>query len=100
MVMYKSIGLMQEGILDMRSHFRVPIVLVVSLFVSTATAVAQTGEFAATVPGAVVHAGYALQDEWQAARNRALASEAISALQKSKPQHVESQQAMRSRRNK
>jgi hypothetical protein len=100
MVMDKPLGSIQEGILDMRSHFRVSIILVASLFISTMAAVAQTGEFAATVPGAVVHAGYALQDEWQAARNRALASEAIGALQKSKPRHVESQQAMRSRRNK
>ena len=80
MVMDKPLGSIQEGILDMRSHFRVSIILVASLFISTMAAVAQTGEFAATVPGAVVHAGYALQDEWQAARMNARPSFRISRI--------------------
>jgi hypothetical protein len=43
--------------------------LAFALFASAGAAVAQTGEFAATVPGSVVHAGYDLQDWWQNLRN-------------------------------
>ena len=50
-------------------HFKVPAFLVVLLFASSGSVLAQTGEFVATVPGSVVHEGYALQDWWQAQRN-------------------------------
>jgi hypothetical protein len=53
----------------MRSHFTISALLAVALFASTGNVQAQTGEFAATVPGSVVHAGYELQDWWQAQRN-------------------------------
>jgi hypothetical protein len=57
----------------MRSYFKVPAVVIV-LLASTVSVVAQTGEFASPVPGSVVHQGYALQDWWQNARNRAPAN--------------------------
>ena len=50
-------------------HFKVSAVLAVALFASTQSVLAQTGEFAATVPGSVVHAGYGLQDWFQELRN-------------------------------
>jgi hypothetical protein len=50
-------------------HFKVPAFLAVVLFVSSGDVLAQTGEFAATIPGSVVHAGYGLQDWWQEMRN-------------------------------
>jgi hypothetical protein len=73
----------------MRALLKVSVILVPTLFMSTAAAVAQTGEFAATVPGEVVHRGYALQDEWQRLRN-ATASQPASTRQKSKPPRTES----------
>ena len=72
----------------MRALLKVSAILVPTLFMSTAAAVAQTGEFAATVPGEVVHRGYALQDEWQRLRN-ATASLPASTVQKSKPPRTE-----------
>jgi hypothetical protein len=71
----------------MQASFKVSAILAVFLF--PPAAVAQTGEFAATVPGEVVHRGYALQDEWQRLRN-ATASQPASTLQKSKPPRTES----------
>jgi hypothetical protein len=71
----------------MRSHIKVLAVVAASLLVSTVAAVAQTGEFVATVPGEVVHAGYALQDAWQNAKNAAPASQPVDTLQRSKPRH-------------
>ena len=53
----------------MRSHFRIAACLVIALLASAASALAQTGEFAAHVPGTVVHYGYALQDWLQDLRN-------------------------------
>jgi hypothetical protein len=50
-------------------HFKVSAFLAVILFASTGNVLAQTGEFAATVPGSVVHEGYALQDWLQEQRN-------------------------------
>jgi hypothetical protein len=50
-------------------HLKVSAVLAVALFASMESVLAQTGEFAATVPGSVVHSGYALQDWWQELRN-------------------------------
>ena len=73
----------------MRALLKVSAILVPTLFLSTAAAVAQTGEFAATVPGEVVHRGYALQDERQSLRN-ATASQPASTVQKSKPLRTES----------
>jgi len=49
--------------------FKVSAVLAVALFASTGSVLAQTGEFAATIPGSVVHAGYGLQDWWHEMRN-------------------------------
>jgi hypothetical protein len=53
----------------MRALLKVSAILFPTLFLSTAAAVAQTGEFAAAIPGEVIHRGYALQDEWQRLRN-------------------------------
>jgi hypothetical protein len=50
-------------------HFKVSTFLAIAFLASSATAQAQTGEFAATVPGSVVHAGYGLQDWWHELRN-------------------------------
>jgi hypothetical protein len=49
-------------------HFKLS-TLAIAFLASSATAQAQTGDFAATVPGSVVHAGYGLQDWWQELRN-------------------------------
>ena len=76
---------------------KVSAILVPTQFLSTA-AVAQTGEFAAAVPGEVVHRGYALLDEWQRLRN-AVTSPPASTPQKSKPSRTESQEATRRRNN-
>jgi len=59
-------------------------VLVAFLSMSPGTAVAQTGEFVATVPGEVIHRGYALQDEWQRLRSAPPASQPAGTLQKSR----------------
>ena len=53
----------------MRSHLTISASLVAVLFVSSGSVLAQTGEFAATIPGSVVHAGYGLQDWLQDLRN-------------------------------
>ena len=53
----------------MRSHLTISAFLVAALLVSSGSVLAQTGEFAATIPGSVVHAGYALQDWLQDLRN-------------------------------
>jgi hypothetical protein len=71
----------------MRSHLKVSAVLVIALFASTASVVAQTGEFASPVPGSVVHQGYALQDWWQNARNPPPVSPPAAAVP---PQQAES----------
>ena len=89
--------LQNERLIEMRSHIEVSAIVVASLLLSMATAIAQTGEFTATVPGAVVHEGYALQDAWQNARNRASASPPV---QESKSRHAKSREAMRSRHHK
>ncbi len=52
----------------MRSHLKVSTILVVTLFGPSGGVLAQTGEFASPVPGAVVHRGYELQDWWQSQR--------------------------------
>jgi len=49
-------------------HFKLS-TLAIAFLASSATAQAQTGDFAATVPGSVVHAGYGLQDWLQELRN-------------------------------
>jgi hypothetical protein len=54
----------------MRALLKVLAILVPTLFLSTAAAVAQTGEFTAVIPGEVIHRGYALQDEWQKTAKR------------------------------
>ena len=71
--------------------------ILVALFMSTATAVAQTGEFVATVPGEVVHRGYALQDQWQRLRSAPPARQPVGTLQKSKSLRSEAQEATRRR---
>lgn len=81
----------------MRYQLNVSAILVTALFGSTVAAVAQTGEFVATVPGAVVHSGYALQDEWQNARNRARASQPVDAWQKARPRQTEQNEARKRR---
>lgn len=53
----------------MRSHFKASACLAAVLLASSTSVLAQTGEFAATVPGSVVHEGYALQDWLQDLRN-------------------------------
>jgi hypothetical protein len=58
----------------MRTHLKVSAILVAALLMSTMNVVAQTGEFASPVPGAVVHEGYALQDWWQNERNARVAN--------------------------
>ena len=73
----------------MRALLKASAIFVPTLFLSTAAAVAQTGEFTAAIPGEVVHRGYALQDEWQKLRN-ATASQPASTLQKFKPPRTES----------
>ena len=82
----------------MRALLKVSAILFPTLFLSTAAAVAQTGEFAAAIPGEVIHRGYALQDEWQRLRNAA-ASPPASTPQKSKLSRTESQEATRRRNN-
>ena len=53
----------------MRSYLSISVSLVAALFVSSGSVLAQTGEFTATIPGSVVHAGYELQDWLQDLRN-------------------------------
>jgi hypothetical protein len=48
----------------MRALSKIPAVTIPILFLSVTT-VAQSGEFAAAIPGEVFHRGYALQDERQ-----------------------------------
>ncbi len=84
----------------MRSNIAVLVILAASLFSSTVTVAAQTGEFVATVPGDVVHRGYLLQDDLQNARNAAPASEPVGALQQAKPRQKQLQETMRSRPGK
>ena len=83
----------------MRALFKVSVILVVSLSMHTATALAQTGEFVATVPGEVVHRGYALQDEWQRLRSAPPVSQPAGNLQKAKSPRNETQEAIRRRTN-
>ncbi len=54
-------------------QLKVSALLAFALLAPSAGAQAQTGEFAATVPGSVVHSGYELQDWWQAQRNGRIA---------------------------
>jgi hypothetical protein len=49
--------------------------LAFALLTASTGALAQTGEFAATVPGSVVHAGYGLQDWLQDMRNGRIAQQ-------------------------
>src|SRR5712671_4249451 len=77
----------------MRASFKVSAILAVFLF--PPAAVAQTGEFAATVPGEVVHRGYALQDQWQRLRSAPPARQSVGTLQKSKSLRSEAQEATR-----
>jgi hypothetical protein len=70
----------------MRNHFEVSAVLAGALLASTASVIAQTGEFASPVPGSVVHQGYELQDWWQNARNRARADPPVGVVPEQKPQ--------------
>jgi hypothetical protein len=65
----------------MLPHFKVSAVLAVALFASTQSVLAQTGDFAATVPGSVVHAGYGLQDWFQELRNGKAEPPPIEAVQ-------------------
>lgn len=73
----------------MRNHFKVPAIVMATLLASTASVVAQTGEFASPVPGSVVHKGYELQDWWQNARNPAPAYPPAAAVPEAKPQQAE-----------
>jgi hypothetical protein len=81
----------------MRASFKVSAILAVFLF--PPAAVAQTGEFAATVPGEVVHRGYALQDDWQRLRSAPPTSQPVGTLQKAKSPRTETQEAIRRRTN-
>ena len=65
----------------MRALLKVSAILFPTLFLSTAAAVAQTGEFASAIPGEVIHRGYALQDEWQRLRSAPLTSRPVGTLQ-------------------
>jgi hypothetical protein len=51
----------------MRALLKIPAVTIPTLFLP-ATVVAHPGKFAAAIPGAVVHEGYALKDERQRLR--------------------------------
>jgi len=53
----------------MLSRLTISAALMAALFVSSGSVLAQTGEFTATIPGSVVHAGYGLQDWLQDLRN-------------------------------
>jgi hypothetical protein len=53
----------------MRALLKVSAIFFPTLFLSTAAAIAQTGEFAAAIPGEVIHRDHALLDEWQRLRN-------------------------------
>ena len=53
----------------MRSRLTISASVMAALFVSSGGVLAQTGEFTATIPGSVVHAGYGLQDWLQELRN-------------------------------
>jgi hypothetical protein len=77
----------------MRIRFKFMAMVAAPLLISNAAAVAQTGEFAATVPGEVVHRGYALQDELQRVRNIRPASRPVeTAARKPRMTRPESQQ--------
>jgi hypothetical protein len=54
-------------------QLKVSALLAFALLAPSTGALAQTGEFAATVPGSVVHAGYGLQDWLQDMRNGRIA---------------------------
>lgn len=81
----------------MRNHFKVSAILVGALLASTASVVAQTGEFASPVPGSVVHQGYALQDWWQE-RNRGRVEPPVGVVPEQRPQ-TESKFVKPKRRN-
>jgi hypothetical protein len=66
----------------MQSRFKIIMILGASMI--PAAAVAQTGEFVATVPGADVHRGYALQDDWQQVRNTSMPNASVRATRKPK----------------
>jgi len=83
-----------------RSYLRISATLVAALFISTVRVVAQTGEFASPVPGAVVHAGYALQDDLQNARNAAHTKQPVDIPQKPRSRHTESHEAVKLDPNK
>jgi hypothetical protein len=53
----------------MRTHMAYPALLIASLLGSTPMAIAQTGQFASPVPGAVVHNAWEIQDQLQNARS-------------------------------
>ena len=59
---------------NLRAKIAFSVIFAGSLLGSTPMAVAQTGEFAASVPAEVVRAGQRLQDELQAARSRKTSS--------------------------
>jgi hypothetical protein len=82
----------------MQALLKVSAIVVPTLFLSTAV-VAQTGEFAATVPGEVIHRGYALQDDWQRLRSAPPTSQPVGTLQKAKSPRTETQEAIRRRTN-
>ena len=53
----------------MRAQIVYPAILTASVLGSTLMATAQTGEFPLQVPGSVVHRGWEIQDQAQAARS-------------------------------
>jgi hypothetical protein len=63
---------------------RLTIIMMLGALLVPAAAMAQTGEFVATVPGADVHRGYALQDEWQQIRSAGAPNLEPRATRKSK----------------
>ena len=53
----------------MRAQIAYPAILTASVLGSMLTATAQTGEFPLQIPGSVVHRGWEIQDQAQAARS-------------------------------
>jgi hypothetical protein len=75
---------------QMQSPINLSVILVLALLASAGHALAQTGEFPYQPPGSTVQRGYALQDWWQNARNRAFAGPSVEPAQGPKPRQMNS----------
>jgi len=81
----------------MRTPMKLSAILVLALLASAGHALAQTGEFANQPTGATVHQGYALQDWWQNARNRASTGPWVEPAQGPKPRQMNSYETTKRR---